>query len=201
MKAMRGEVEESDEDEEDELDNQNVETAASHFKKEVPSWMKKGMFAQPDKSSHGVTFEADTVEEKKAAKKAAKKAKKHGKKDKKHHKKHGKKDKKDHKKKDQHKKKHCCAFFPVCFLALIAGHLYQLRNLKTSLIALEALGANMKGYKKDKKAVAVVVDEESTPQNIEYSFDEHIDKEEYPVVSQPVSQPVYYTINEPSTQM
>jgi hypothetical protein len=70
MKAMRGEAEESDEDEEDELDNQNVETAASHFKKEVPAWMKKGMFAQPDKSSHGVTFEADTVEEKKAAKKS-----------------------------------------------------------------------------------------------------------------------------------
>jgi hypothetical protein len=207
MKAMRGEVEQTDEDEEEELDNQNVETAQSHFKKEVPAWMKKGMFAQPETSSHGVTFEADTVEDKKAAKKAKKAAKKaskkHGKKDKKNHKKHGKKDKKDHKKKDQHKKKHCCAFFPVCFLALIVGHLYQLRNLKTSLIALEALGANMKGYKKDKKAVAAVVvaDEESAPQNIEYSFDEHVDKEEYPVVSQPESAPVYYTINEPSTQM
>lgn len=48
----------------------------------------------------------------------------------------------------------------------------------------------MKGYKKacqEKKAAAtaVVADEEqisSAPQNIEYSFDEHLDKEEFPVV-------------------
>lgn len=63
----------------------------------------------------------------------------------------------------------------------------------------------MKGYKKacqEKKAAAtaVVADEEqisSAPQNIEYSFDEHLDKEEYPVVQEPIN----YTINESSTQM
>jgi len=197
---MRGEIDQPEEEE----DNQNVETAASHMKKDVPNWMRKGMFAQPEtESNHGVTFEADTVEEKQHNKKD-KKHHKHGKKNKKNKKHHGKKDKKDHKKKDQHKKHHkCCAFFPVCFLALIVGHLYTLKSLKTSLIALEALGANMKGYKKaiqEKKAAAatpVVADEEqiSAPQNIEYSFDEHIDKEEFPVVSQPIN----YTINEPST--
>merc|ERR1712166_1671364 len=132
--------------------------------------MKKGMFAPHEKSSNGVTFEPDTIEEKKQNKK-----------DKKHHK-HGKKDKKDHK-----KKHHCCALFPICTLALIAGHLFQLRNLKTSLIALEGLGADMKGYKKacKEKKAAVVADEEQvsvSPPNIEYSFDEHIDKEEFPVV-------------------
>lgn len=46
MKAMRGEVEQDDDDEE-EFDNQNVETAQSHMQKEVPAWMRKGMFAQP----------------------------------------------------------------------------------------------------------------------------------------------------------
>jgi len=149
------------------------------------------MFAE-HKSHNGVTFEADTVEEKKQNKK-----------DKKHHK-HGKKDKKDHHgKKDQHKKKHCCALFPLCFLALVAGHLFQLKNLSTSLKALESLGSNMRGYKKacqEKKAAAtaVVADEEQvsyTAQNIEYTFDEHVDKEEYPVVSEPIN----YTINESST--
>lgn len=68
--------------------------------------------------------------------------------------------------------------------------MYTLKKLSTSLIALEALGANMKGYKKacqEKKAAAtaVVADEEqisSAPQVIEYSFDEHLDKEEFPVV-------------------
>merc|ERR1712166_1422166 len=107
--------------------------------------------------------------------------KKQNKKDKKHHK-HGKKDKKDkkdrHGKKDQHKKKHCCALFPLCFLALIAGHLFQPKNLSPSLKALESLGSNMRGYKKacrEKKATAttVVADEEQvsyTPQNIEYTF-------------------------------
>jgi len=169
---MRGEIDQPEEKEEKEIDNQNVETAASHMKKDVPKWMRKGMFAQPEtESNHGVTFEADTVEEKKHNKKD-KKHHKHGKKDKKNkkHHKNGKKDKKDHQKKDQHKKHHkCCAFFPVCFLALIVGHLYTLKSLKTSLIALEALGANMKGYKKavqEKKATtatAVVADEESTP--------------------------------------
>jgi len=200
MDIIKGEMKEAKEAEEkEEDDDQNIETAQSHYKKELPKWMKKGMFAPHEKSSNGVTFEPDTIEEKKQNKKD-KKHHKHGKKDKKHHK-HGKKDKKDHK-----KKHHCCALFPICTLALIAGHLFQLRNLKTSLIALEGLGANMKGYKKaceEKKAAAtaVVADEEQvsvSPPNIEYSFDEHIDKEEFPVVSQPA---INYTINEPSTQM
>ena len=60
----------------------------------------------------------------------------------------------------------------------------------------------MRGYKKacqEKKAAAAVVvaDEEQAPQNIEYTFDEHVDKEEFPVVQQSIN----YTINEPSTQM
>ena len=165
------------------------------------------MFAQGKPSSNVVTFEADTKEEVKQAKKD-KKHHKHGKKDKKHHK-HGKKDKKELGKKDHHKKHHCCAFVPVCILALIAYHLYQLRNLSKSLVALEALGSNMKGYKKacqQKEAAAVVAtavvvpDEEqisSAPQNIEYQFDEHVDKEEHPVVIQPVN----YSINTSSSQM
>merc|ERR1712166_1426228 len=182
------EAKEAEEKEED--DDQNIETAQSHYKKELPKWMKKGMFAPHEKSSNGVTFEADTEEEVKQAKKD-KKHHKHGKKDKKHHK-HGKKDKKEHGKKDHHHKKHhCCALLPVCILALIAYHLYQLRNLSKSLVALEALGSNMKGYKKacqQKEAAAIVAtavvvpvaDEEqisSAPQNIEYQFDEHVDKE------------------------
>lgn len=69
----------------------------------------------------------------------------------------------------------------------------------------------MKGYKKacqQKEAAAIVAtavvvpvaDEEqisSAPQNIEYQFDEHVDKEEYPVVIQPVN----YSLNSSSSQM
>lgn len=158
------------------MEPENVETAASHFGKEpeedeTPAWMKKGMFAI-NHSSHGVSFEPDTAEEMEHHKKDKNHHKhgKHGKNGKKHH--QGKKDNKDHKKKDHHKKRHCCAFFPLCALALIAGHLYQLRKLSTSLNALESLGADMRGYRKaqkEKKAAAstaVVADEEqvsSTP--------------------------------------
>jgi molybdate-binding protein len=86
--------------------------------------------------------------------------------------------------------------------ALVFGHMFTLKKLATSLTALEALGANMKGYRCQNKASAtvasvVVADEEAiaVPQNIEYSFDEHIDKEEFPVVSEPIN----YSINESST--
>jgi len=199
MDIIKGKVEKmhQEEDQDDE-----VETAESHQEEEVPAWMKKGMFAQPGKSSHGVTFEEDTVEEKKQHKKNGK----HNKKDKKGKKHHGKKDKKNHEKKDQHKKKHCCAFMPLCFIALVAGHLYTLKKMGQSLYALEIIGGTMQGYWKEqraKKAAAkavVVADEEQVPvvpQTIVYSFDEHLDKEEYPVVSEPIN----YSINESTTQM
>jgi hypothetical protein len=42
---MRGEIDKPEEEEDKEFDNQNVETAASHMKKDVPKWMRKGMFA------------------------------------------------------------------------------------------------------------------------------------------------------------
>lgn len=41
MNAMR------DGHDQEEYDNQDVETAQSHMKKDVPNWMRKGMFAQP----------------------------------------------------------------------------------------------------------------------------------------------------------
>lgn len=96
--------------------------------KEIPAWIKNGMFGK-DKSPHGVTYEADTDQHKK------------------HH----------------ENKHHCCGFFHLCALALIAGHIYQLRNLSNSLIALDSLGATMKDYKKvvsQTATTAVVADEE-----------------------------------------
>lgn len=126
MNQIRGDIEEAEPEFPEEEDDQNIETAASHFKHHkkdnTPDWMKKGMFALHHESSNGVSFEPDTPEEIKQHKKDKKHHKKHGKKDKKH----GKKDKKNHGKKDSHKKKHCC-FFPLCAIALIAGHLYQLK--------------------------------------------------------------------------
>lgn len=203
MNMIRGEIDRDNEE--------NVETAASHYRQEpeqeLPAWMKGGLFdPRPNQHSNGVSFEPDTPEEMEQHKKD----KKHHKKEKKgkHHK-FGKKDKKDHEKKDHHKKKHCCAFVPLCAIVLVAGHLFQLRKLGNSLQALQALGGDMCGYRKaqkEKKAAAaaastaIVADEEQVsaiPQNIEYSFDEHLDKEEVPIISQPIN----YTINESSTQM
>jgi hypothetical protein len=66
-----------------EEDDVVVETAESHFDNETPAWMRKGMFAQENKSHHGITFEPETVEDKKH----------NNRKDKKQHNKHGKKDK------------------------------------------------------------------------------------------------------------
>lgn len=53
----------------------------------------------------------------------------------------------------------------------------------------------MKDYKKvvsQTVTTAVVADEEQVSQNFEYTYDENVDKEEFPV-------PVNYSINESST--
>ena len=135
--------------------------------------MRKGPFAPPREFENGVMFDADEEIDTKYTKKWEKKNKKHNKK-------HGKKgSKKDHKKKadKKHKKRHGCCLAPLVTIALIFGHLFQLRNLSGALAALESLGGNMKDLKKQEKKPVVVADEETASEQIEYTFDEHLDEE------------------------
>lgn len=157
------------------------------------------MFALPPAhGSHGVTFEPDTKEEIKARKN-------HHKKEKKVKGKHGRKNKENKKEgKEEHKRKpKCCKAVGVFLITLFAAHFYTLKKLANSLLALEQMGGNMNGYKKSlkEKKEAAKVDEEQpvviAPTRIEYSFDEHLDKEEEPVITAPIN----YSINESTTQM